>query len=55
MTHHQQVQMDEMAKFLLNAKSFPDHISGLEGLKDMKVIDAVYKAAKTGERVEIAQ
>lgn len=53
MTHHQQVQMDEMAKYLLNDKPFPSHISGEEGLKDMKVIDAVYKAAKTGKRVEI--
>ncbi|WP_341224727.1 Gfo/Idh/MocA family oxidoreductase [uncultured Arcticibacterium sp.] len=50
-TNQQQVQMDEMAKFLLNNKPFPDHISGLEGLKDLKVIDAVYEAAKTGERV----
>ncbi|SOE22032.1 Predicted dehydrogenase [Spirosomataceae bacterium TFI 002] len=50
-TNQQQVQMDEMAKILLNKKTFPDHISGLEGWKDMKVIDAVYKAAETGERV----
>jgi predicted dehydrogenase len=51
MTNHQQVQMDEMAKVLLNNNSFPDHIGGIEGWKDMKVIDAVYKAAKTGKRV----
>jgi predicted dehydrogenase len=53
MTNHQQVQMDEMAKFLLNDKPIPDHISGYEGLRDMKVIDAVYKAAKTGKRIKV--
>ena len=51
MTNHQQVQMDEMAKVLLNNQSFPDHIGGIEGWKDLKVIDAVYKAAKSGKRV----
>lgn len=49
-TNQQQVQMDEMAKYLLNDKPFPDHISGQEGLRDMKVIDAVYKAARSGKR-----
>jgi predicted dehydrogenase len=31
----------------------PDHISGLEGWKDMKVLDAIYKAAETGQKVKI--
>ena len=48
-TNQQQVQMDEMAKFILNGKPFPDHISGVEGLKDLKVIDAIYKAASSGK------
>lgn len=52
-TNQQQVQMDELAKYLLNNKPFPDHISGLEGLKDMKVIDAIYKASQTGRRVAV--
>jgi predicted dehydrogenase len=52
-TDMQQVQMDEMAKVLLMGQKFPEHISGLEGLKDMKVIDAIYKAARTGKRVMI--
>jgi predicted dehydrogenase len=52
-TNQQQVQMDEMAKVLLNNKTFPDHISGLEGWKYLKVIDAIYKAAETGRKVAI--
>lgn len=52
-TNQQQVQMDELAKYLLNNKPFPKHISGMEGLKDMKVIDAIYKAADTGRRIEV--
>ncbi len=51
--NQQQVQMDSIAPYFLNNIPLPDHISGLEGLKDLKVIDAVYKAARTGERVEI--
>jgi len=43
--------MDEMAKFLLNNKPIPDHISGKEGWNNMKVSDAVYEAAKSGKRI----
>ena len=52
-THMQQVQMDEMAKVLLAGKDFPEHISGWEGYKDAKVIDAIYQSAQTGTRVLI--
>jgi predicted dehydrogenase len=52
-TNQQQVQMDEMAKYLLNNQPFPDHISGIEGYKDVSVIDAIYKSAETDKRVVI--
>jgi predicted dehydrogenase len=52
-THMQQVQMDEMAKILLAGKEFPMHISGWEGHKDLKVMDAIYKSAANGNRVMI--
>ena len=49
-TNQQQVQMDEIAKYLLASKPLPDHIGGMEGYKDLKVIDAIYKAAASGKR-----
>jgi predicted dehydrogenase len=51
--NQQAAQIDGMAKVLLDNKPFPDHISGLEGWKDMKVLDAIYKAAQTGKRVMV--
>lgn len=52
-TNQQQVQIDSLAPYFLNNKPLPEHISGLEGLKDLQVIDAVYKAARTGERISL--
>lgn len=53
-TTHQTVQMDEMAAII-----FEDHkpvvaVNGEEGLKDLKFIDAIYQAAKTGKKVELS-
>jgi predicted dehydrogenase len=48
--NQQATQMDAMASFLLNNRLFPAHISGQEGYLDLKVIDAVYKAAESGRR-----
>ncbi|PJJ10792.1 putative dehydrogenase [Flavobacterium sp. 1] len=47
----QKTQMDEICKVLLENKKLPNHITGEEGLKDMKIINAVYKSAKTGKKV----
>ena len=49
--NQQQTQLDEICKLLLENKKLPDHITGEEGLKDIKVINAIYKAAETGEKV----
>ncbi|PBJ05024.1 Gfo/Idh/MocA family protein [Flavobacterium sp. ACN6] len=49
--NQQQTQMDEIAKLLLENKKLPNHITGEEGLKDIKVINAIYKAAETGKKV----
>lgn len=51
--NQQAAQMDAISKVLLENKIMPEHISGLEGWKDMKVIDAIYKAAETGKKVKI--
>lgn len=53
-THMQQVQLDEMAKILLSGAKMPDHISGWEGYRDAKVIDAIYASAYSGQRVTIS-
>ena len=51
--NQQQTQMDEIAKLLLENKKLPSHITGEEGLKDIKVINAIYKAAETGKKVAL--
>src|SRR5690606_20346415 len=46
---HQAVQMDEMAGIILEGKTAKVSVEGEEGLKDLKIIDAIYKAVKTGK------
>jgi predicted dehydrogenase len=50
---HQTVQMDEMAAIILQGKQPIVPIDGEEGWKDMKVIDAIFRAAKTGKKTAI--
>ena len=50
---HQTVQMDEMSDIILQNKKPIVSVDGEEGLKDMKIVDAIYLAAKTGKRVEL--
>ncbi len=49
--NQQAAQMDGISKVILDKQKLPSHITGEEGLKDMKVIEAIYKAAKTGKRI----
>jgi len=51
--NQQGTQCDEIAKVLLENKKLPDHIAGKEGMLDMKIVDAIYKSARTGEKVSI--
>ena len=51
--NQQAAQMDGISKCILESKPLPDHIAGIEGLKDMKVIDAIYKSAETGREIKI--
>jgi predicted dehydrogenase len=51
--NQQAAQMDAITKILLDNKQMPEHISGLEGWKDMKVIEAIYKAAESGKKIKI--
>jgi predicted dehydrogenase len=45
--------MDEMAAIILDGKKPMVPVDGEEGLKDLKIIDAIYKAVKTGQRIRI--
>ncbi|MES2891275.1 MAG: Gfo/Idh/MocA family oxidoreductase [Bacteroidota bacterium] len=48
--NQQQTQCDEIAKVILAGEQLPEHISGGEGLKDMKVLEAIYAAARNGRK-----
>jgi predicted dehydrogenase len=52
-TEHQTLQMDEMAQIILNERKPTIAVDGHEGLKDMYILEAIYKACATGERQEI--
>ncbi len=51
--NQQTTQCDEIAKVLLAGKQLPGHITGEEGMKDMKVLAAIYEAASTGKKISI--
>ncbi|MEO5685124.1 MAG: Gfo/Idh/MocA family oxidoreductase [Chitinophagaceae bacterium] len=51
---HQTVQMDEMAGIILEGKNPIVPVDGEEALKDLKIIDAIFLAAKTGKKIELA-
>ena len=50
---HQTVQMEEMSAILLEGKQPPIPVGGEEALKDLKIIDAIYLAVKTGKKVDL--
>jgi len=50
---HQTVQMDAMAGIILEGQQPPVPVNGEEAVKDLKIIDAIYKATKTGEKVAL--
>jgi predicted dehydrogenase len=50
---HQTVQMEEMAAIILQGKKPIVPVDGEEGVKDMKIIDGIYEAVKTGKKVDL--
>lgn len=50
---HQTIQMDEMAAILLDGKKPLVPLDGEEGLKDLKIIDAIYRAVKDGVKIDL--
>jgi predicted dehydrogenase len=51
---HQTVQMDEMAAIIFDGKVPEVPVNGEEGVRDMKIIDAIFKAVKTGKKVMLS-
>jgi predicted dehydrogenase len=50
---HQTVQMDEMSAIILQGKQPEVPVDGGEAVKDLKIIDAIYEACKTGKKIEL--
>lgn len=50
---HQTVQMDAMAGILFDEEKPEIPVDGEEGVRDMKIIDAIFKAVKTGKKVKL--
>lgn len=51
--HHQANHMDNVCKVLMNNEKLPDHITGQEGLRDVRLMQAIFQAAETGRRIEL--
>ena len=49
--NQQAAQMDAIASAILNDE--PSPVPGEEGLKDLKVIEAIYRSATSGQKVVI--
>jgi len=50
---HQTVQMDGMAALIFDGKKPVVPVDGEEAVKDLKIIDAIYTACKTGQKQEL--
>ncbi len=51
--NQQATELDEIGKLILENKQLPNHITGEEGLKDLRIIEAIYKSAKTVKKVPL--
>ena len=51
--NQQAAQLDGIGKLILAKQPLPDHITGAEGLKDMRIMEAIYKSAQTGTKVSL--
>lgn len=50
---HQTTQMDEMAGIILEGKTPLVPVNGEEGVKDLKIMDAMLEAVKTGKKIPL--
>ncbi len=49
--NQQTAQLDGMGKLILANQPLPNHITGEEGLKDLKIMEAIYASARTGKKI----
>jgi len=52
--NHQAAHMDGVCADLLAGKTLPDHITGEEGKRDVRLLQAIYRAAETGRKISLA-
>ncbi len=50
---HQTIQMDEMAGIIMNGNKPVVPVDGAEGLRDLRIIDAIYRACQSGQKVSV--
>ncbi|HTE07472.1 MAG TPA: Gfo/Idh/MocA family oxidoreductase [Flavitalea sp.] len=50
---HQTVQMEEFAGIILEGKTPIVPVDGEEGARDLRIVDAIYLAAKTGKKITL--
>lgn len=50
---HQALQMDAMAGIILSNEKTIVPVDGEEGLKDLRIIEAIYRAVKTGNKINL--
>jgi predicted dehydrogenase len=51
--HHQTVMLQQTMDALTNTGQFPAHMNGEEGLRDTRILMAIYEAATTGKRIPL--
>ncbi|WP_019990327.1 Gfo/Idh/MocA family protein [Rudanella lutea] len=51
--NHQAAHMDGVSKTLMEGKPLPDHITGEEGKRDVRLLQAIYRAAETGRTINL--
>lgn len=51
--NHQASHMDGVCKDLLDGKQLPGHITGEEGIRDVRLLQAIYRAAETGRKIDL--
>jgi predicted dehydrogenase len=45
--------MDEMSGIILEGKEPLVPVDGEEGVKDLRIIDAIYQAVKSGDKIDL--